>query len=57
MRLRLHTGRQRAGLKWLVKTGDNELKGYRRKLSGKGMRNLRDLAVILPRAGQMRYAV
>lgn len=41
----------------LVETEDDELKGYRWDLSGNGMRNLRDLAAILPRIRQVHHAM
>lgn len=57
MWLRLHKDWQRVGVMRPVETGNNELKGDRRELSGKGMRNLYDFAVILARLGQMHHAV
>jgi hypothetical protein len=56
-RLRLHKGWQHASLRRLVEEGNDELKGYRGELGGNGMRNLRDLAVIVPRTRQVHHAM
>lgn len=52
-RLQLRKGQERANSMRLAGTRDDELKRYRGELGGEGMRDLRDLAMILVRAGQV----
>ncbi|EAR20513.1 hypothetical protein [Nitrococcus mobilis] len=52
-RFRLHNGGPRTDPIWLLETRSNELQGDRGKWCGEGMRELRDLAMVVSRTGQV----